>query len=72
MLKTQSLFKCKNYYSNQEKFAEIVDKYFTAEVKLSVGDLFQHNHEKYLPIRTIEGLREKTKITMDIRKIYQK
>ena len=48
-----------------------MDKYFTAEVKLSVGDLFQHNHEKYLPIRTIEGLREKTKITMDIRKIYQ-
>ncbi|CAD8148562.1 unnamed protein product [Paramecium octaurelia] len=71
MLKISSLSKCVNYYSNQQKFAEIVDKYFTAENKLTVGELFQHNHIKYMPIKTIEGLREKTKIITDIRKIYQ-
>ncbi|CAD8129388.1 unnamed protein product [Paramecium sonneborni] len=31
---TQSLSKCINYYSNLQKFAEIVDKYFTTENKL--------------------------------------
>lgn len=61
-LKSKSLMRCENYDKNQQFLAKLVDQCFTAETRQSIGQLFNHNHQKYLPFKQIEGTREKNQI----------
>ncbi|KAM3135420.1 hypothetical protein pb186bvf_012439 [Paramecium bursaria] len=68
-LKSTSIHKCDKFYSNQKRFFSLVDRYFNSDQRISLGELFNYNHQKYLPQREIEGLKERGQIMSDLRKL---